>query len=279
MKKRITLALLAALAVPAATLAAEVDLTVDVLSAYVCRGFVANDEAVFQPGLDVSGPYGLGFSFWGSMNLTDNESAWYPDTLGKWGELNLGLNWTLPLEGPVRITLGGTYFVYPQDSSEIVIDDETGEIVVDADGIPRVTKAPADDNYELSIELAAEDILLSPTLTLYHDLANTDDWLVLLAIGHSLDLMDNLALNLGATVGFAGKYFIADNFGADTGSAWSHVQLEAGLTYALSEKLSVGLTVAFNSILDSDVRDAIDAEDSHADNDFVYGGVTATYSF
>ncbi|HPR69608.1 MAG TPA: hypothetical protein PLJ99_09995 [Kiritimatiellia bacterium] len=279
MKKLIALALLAALAAPAAVLAADAEVYAEVLSAYVYRGAVGNDEAVFQPGLDVTGPFGLGFSLWSSMNLTDNESPWYPDTAGKWGELNLGLNWTLPLEGPVSVTVGGTYFVYPQDASEIVTDEETGEMVLDDEGLALVTDAPADDGYEVYVELAAEDLLLSPTLTLCHDLANTDDWIVLLGIGHSLDLMDKLTLDLGATVGFAGEYYVADNYGGDAGSAWSHVELDAGLNYAVTETLSVGLKAAFSSILDSDVRDDIDAEGYYPEKDLFYGGLTASYSF
>ncbi|HPJ56862.1 MAG TPA: hypothetical protein PLK81_04340 [Kiritimatiellia bacterium] len=280
MKKLIALALLAALAAPAAVLAADAEVYAEVLSAYVYRGAVGNDEAVFQPGLDVTGPFGLGFSLWSSMNLTDNESPWYPDTAGKWGELNLGLNWTLPLEGPVSVTVGGTYFVYPQDASEIVTDEETGEMVLDDDGLALVTDAPADDGYEVYVELAAEDLLLSPTLTLCHDLANTDDWIVLLGIGHSLDLIeDKLSLDLGATVGFAGEYYVADNYGGDAGSAWSHLELDAGLNYAVTETLSVGLKAAFSSILDSDVRDDIDAEGYYPEKDLFYGGLTASYSF
>ena len=280
MKKLIALALLAALAAPAAVLAADAEVYAEVLSAYVYRGAVGNDEAVFQPGLDVTGPFGLGFSLWSSMNLTDNESPWYPDTAGKWGELNLGLNWTLPLEGPVSVTVGGTYFVYPQDASEIVTDEETGEMVLDDDGLALVTDAPADDGYEVYVELAAEDLLLSPTLTLCHDLANTDDWIVLLGIGHSLDLIeDKLSLDLGATVGFAGEYYVADNYGGDAGSAWSHVELDAGLNYAVTETLSVGLKAAVSSILDSDVRDDIDAEGYYPEKDLFYGGLTASYSF
>jgi opacity protein-like surface antigen len=279
MKKLIALALLAALAVPAAVLAADAEVYAEVLSAYVYRGAVGNDEAVFQPGLDVTGPFGLGFSLWSSMNLTDNESPWYPDTAGKWGELNLGLNWTLPWEGPVSVTVGATYFVYPQDASEIVTDEETGEMILDEDGLALVTDAPADDGYEVYVELAAEDLLLSPTLTLCHDLANTDDWIVLLGIGHSLDLMDKLSLDLGATVGFAGEYYVSDNYGGDAGSAWSHVQLDAGLNYAVTETLSVGLKAAFSSILDSDVRDDIDAEGYYPEKDLFYGGLTASYSF
>ncbi len=280
MKKLIALALLAALAAPAAVLAADAEVYAEVLSAYVYRGAVGNDEAVFQPGLDVTGPFGLGFSLWSSMNLTDNESPWYPDTAGKWGELNLGLNWTLPLEGPVSVTVGGTYFVYPQDASEIVTDEETGEMVLDDEGLALVTDAPADDGYEVYVELAAEDLLLSPTLTLCHDLANTDDWIVLLGIGHSLDLIeDKLSLDLGATVGFAGEYYVADNYGGDAGSAWSHVELDAGLNYAVTETLSVGLKAAVSSILDSDVRDDIDAEGYYPEKDLFYGGLTASYSF
>lgn len=280
MKKLIALALLAALAAPAAVLAADAEVYAEVLSAYVYRGAVGNDEAVFQPGLDVTGPFGLGFSLWSSMNLTDNESPWYPDTAGKWGELNLGLNWTLPWEGPVSVTVGGTYFVYPQDASEIVTDEETGEMVLDDEGLALVTDAPADDGYEVYVELAAEDLLLSPTLTLCHDLANTDDWIVLLGIGHSLDLIeDKLSLDLGATVGFAGEYYVADNYGGDAGSAWSHVELDAGLNYAVTETLSVGLKAAVSSILDSDVRDDIDAEGYYPEKDLFYGGLTASYSF
>ena len=280
MKKLIALALLAALAAPAAVLAADAEVYAEVLSADVYGGAVGNDEAVFQPGLDVTGPFGLGFSLWSSMNLTDNESPWYPDTAGKWGELNLGLNWTLPLEGPVSVTVGGTYFVYPQDASEIVTDEETGEMVLDDEGLALVTDAPADDGYEVYVELAAEDLLLSPTLTLCHDLANTDDWIVLLGIGHSLDLIeDKLSLDLGATVGFAGEYYVADNYGGDAGSAWSHVELDAGLNYAVTETLSVGLKAAVSSILDSDVRDDIDAEGYYPEKDLFYGGLTASYSF
>ena len=82
-----------------------------------------------------------------------------------------------------------------------------------------------------------------------------------------------------ATVGFAGEYYVADNYGDDAGSAWSHVELDAGLNYAVNETLSVGLKAAFSSILDSDVRDDIDAEGYYPEKDLFYGGLTASYSF
>lgn len=271
MKKTIALCLLAAVAaMPAAASAAEASVYADVLSAYVYRGVVGNDEAVFQPGLDVAGPLGLGASLWGSMNLTDNDSAWYPDSQGDWGELNVGLNWTCPAEGPVSLTLGGIYFVYPQDSSSAEVLE---------DGSLEVSKAPADGSYEVFAKLAATELLLQPTLGFYHDLDNTDDWIAMLSIGHGFEISEKISLDLGASVGYAGKYYIADNYASGTGSAFSHGQLDAVLGYALSEQASLALKASFSSILESDVRDDIKAADAYPEVDIIYGGINASYSF
>ncbi len=281
MKKFLVLSLLAALAArPLAAAAAEATVYADVLSAYVYRGQVGNDEAVFQPGLDVSGPLGLGASFWASMNLTDNASVWYPDTAGEWGEYNLGLNWTCPAEGLVSLTLGALAFVYPQDSSEVATDDDDAAVLGD-DGLPVVSTAPADGGYEVYVEAAAEDIILQPTLRFCHDLDNTDDWIALLSVAHSLPFTDALSLDLGATVGYAGEYYVSDNYNeSDAGAAFTHVQFDAGLNYALTEQASIGLKGAFSSILDSDIRDAIEAaEDGYPDVDIFFGGVTASVTF
>jgi|GEM_PF-573410 hypothetical protein len=280
MKKIIALLILAAVAaLPLAASAAEANVYADVMSAYVYRGIVGNDEAVFQPGLDVAGPLGLGYSLWANMNLTDVESPWYPDSSGKWGEVDLGLNWTCPAEGPVSLTVGATYFIYPQDSSVVLADDETGEPLVDADGNVRVSKAPADDGYELYAELAAGELPLAPSVRFCHDLANSEDWIVIFGVSHSIGLTDALSLDLGASLGYAGKYYVASNYGSGTGDALSHAQIDAVLTYALSETVSVGLKGSFSSLLDADLRDDVDAEGYYPETDVFFGGVTASYTF
>jgi hypothetical protein len=271
MKKLIACSILAALAAaPMAASAAEASVYADVLSAYVFNGQVGNDEAVFQPGLDIAGPLGLGYSLWANMNLTDVESAWYPDSAGEWGELNLGLNWTCPAEGPVGLVLGATYYVFPQDSSRVEEND---------DGSVDVSKAPADGGYEVYAKISADTLPLTPTLKLYHGMANSEDWIALLAISHSFGLTDALSLDLGATVGYAGDYYIANDYGSEAGSSFSHALFEAGLNYAVSDAFSVGLKGAFSSILDSDVRDDIEAGLVYPEVDIFFGGVTASYSF
>ncbi len=265
MKKTMALLLLAAVAAPASARAAEGSIYADVLSAYVYNGLQYNDEAVFQPGLDVAGPFGFGYSLWANMDLTDNPASTAPNTSGEWSEVDLSLNWTAPSTGPLTFSAGGLYYVYPQSSSTVATN---------ADGsVESVSKAPADGSYQVFAKLAA-DLPLAPAVKFCHELDNTDDWIVLVTVGHGFDLTDKLALNLGAVLGFAGDYYVESNYGSGTGAAFTHAQFDAALSCALTDKASVALKGAFSTLLDGDLRDDVDA-----DRDIFFGGVNASYSF
>ena len=270
MKQTLAIALSAILLSGAAALAADASLTLDVLSAYVDKGQIINDEAVFQPSLEVAGPFGFGFGAWASINLTNNEDTDFPDSAGKISEVNLDLNWTLPWEGPLSLTLGGIYNIYPLDNAELDEDDE---------GNPVLSTSPADGEKMLYATLAAEDLWLSPTLTFQHGSRNSDDWIAVLGIGHSVELTDQLTLDLGAEVSYAGKYYVAADYGSDYGSTWGHAELNAALNYTVSETLSLGVNAAYSSILKSDVRRDIKDGEFYPDVDILYGGLTATCSF
>ena len=265
MKKTMALLILAAVAAPVSAWAAEGSIYADVLSAYVYNGLQYNDEAVFQPGLDVAGPFGFGYSLWANMDLTDNPASTAPNTAGEWNEVDLSLNWTAPSVGPLTFSAGGLYYVYPQSSS-VVATNEDGSVAT-------VSQAPADGSYQVFAKAAA-DLPLAPAVKFCHELDNTDDWIVLFTVGHGFDLTDALALNLGAVLGFAGDYYVESNYGSGTGAAFTHAQFDAALGYALTEKASVALKGSFSTLLDGDVRDAV-----ASDQDIFFGGVNASYSF
>ena len=272
MKKTMALLILAAVAVaPASTLAAEASVYADVLSAYVYNGLAYNDEAVFQPGLDVAGPLGLGYSLWANMDLTDNPASTAPNSAGEWSEVDLGLNWTAPSVGPLTLSVGGLYYVYPQSSSTVATNDD-GTVAA-------VSTAPADGSYQVFAKAAANDVLLAPAVKFCHELDNTDDWIALFTVAHSIGLTDALSLNLGAVLGFAGDYYVESNYGSAAGAAFTHAQFDAALSYALTEKASVALKGSFSTLLDGDVRDDVDAAGVYADQDVFFGGVNASYSF
>ena len=91
--------------------------------------------------------------------------------------------------------------------------------------------------------------------------------------------LDALSLDLGATLGYAGEFYIDQNYGSDAGSAFTHAQADAALTFALNEKISVSAKASYSSILEDDVRDDIEAGDVYPDVDIFFGGVNVSYSF
>lgn len=253
------LVLIALLAAPLAALAADATVYADFMSRYISKGQVGGEDPVFQPGLDVSSDWGLTFSLWGSMDLADDDKSWYPDSKGKWGEWDIGASWTTPFEDwPVAATIGATYFVYPQDEE-------------------------SDGNYEIYAKVAATSILLNPTLGIYYDCRDSEDWYGLFSLGHSFDLSDTilsgLSLDLGGTVGYGARYYAQAAFSDDCSAGFTHVEVSAALNYAVTDNISVGLKGIFSSIIDSDMRDGVDADERDIDPDNFYGGFNVSYNF
>lgn len=284
MKKMMTALMLAALAASMAALPAlaadevvqeeqpnyTVSASADILSAYVSKGVTGNDEPVFQPEVYVEMPYGFGFDVWANMNITDANCNWDPKTGGKWSEFDLSLEWTAPIEGPVSVTVGGTYFVYPQATGDVIVATEEEAENVKAG-------APADGDYELFVK-AGVDCILQPTLEFYHDCQSSSDWYFLGKIGHDFELTDLLGLHLGATVGFVGDDF-AERYGSDDGAAFSHAQFDAKLGYAVTDAFEVHAKASFSTLIDGDIRDGVEDMYDDIDCEIFYGGVGCGYTF
>ena len=94
---------------------ADVSVTADFASAYVFRGVTFNDEAVFQPGVEVSGfplPEEIG-SFtvgaWGNYDIGDYDGNLMSS---EFSEIDLYASYTLPIEF-VDLSGGYTEYTYP----------------------------------------------------------------------------------------------------------------------------------------------------------------------
>ena len=285
MKKMMTALMLAALAASLATVSASaeevtqeeqanysVSVGADVMSAYVSKGVVGNDEPVLQPDVYVEMPFGFSFDVWANMNLTDAKCNWDPETQGKWSEFDLTLDWTAPLEGPVSVTVGGTYFAYPQ-AEDVAVVVATEEEAVEVD-----SHNPGDGGYELFAKVGV-DCILQPSLGFYHDCRSADDWYILAKIGHDIDLTDLLTLGLGGTVSFSGEDFADRNYGSTEGAAFSHAQVDAKLNYAVTDAFDVYAKCTFSTLIDKDIRDGIKDSYDDIDCDFFYGGVGVGYTF
>lgn len=233
-------AILSALSVPQA-MAADVTAAADINSAYVWRGLTFNDGIVIQPSIDVAAG-GFGFNVWGNLDADD-----YNDTLdsGEFSEVDLTVSYSFDM-GPVGASVGFIEYLFPAGGAS------TSEIFANT-----------------SMDIVAG---LSAGLELYYDIDQVDDFYATASIGYALDLNEQLGLELGALISYAGKDFTAAYAGG-TDSGFFNYVLSASLGYAISDTLSTGINLNYT---DSMASDAL--PDSAMDTD-VYGGISIAYTF
>jgi len=197
MKKMITGVAVAAMMVAGVALAAEVDVTVDVASAYVFRGETFNDGVVVQPGLEVALPYGLTVGVWGNIDIDD-----YDGTLEKnqFSEIDVYVSYALPID-LLDISIGYTEYTFP--GAEGKADREVG--------------------IEYGYEVAGVEVGLGVFYGL--DGGIKKNLYAELTLATSYELIDGVSLDLGASAGYLNP---------DEGkSGFSGYSLGAGLSYGI----------------------------------------------
>lgn len=249
--KKVCIALVAVLIaaatlVPVASAAIEVsgDAYVSVNSMYLWRGFnlSEDDHFVVQPGTDLS-VGGFTLSWWGNMS----------ENTGELNEVDLTLDYSFNLNDLVSVSVGNIMY----DVDNLPVDAEA------------VTKGTTNELY-LGVGL---NTVLSPALTVYYDYDEFEGNLfTVLSVGHTIELAEKIALNLGAS----GSYFAVDENFTGTGSDENflhNAELSVGLDYALNDQVTISPLVLFSTPLSND------AEDITGIDDEIMAGVTFALNF
>ena len=213
----------------------EISVSADtaIYSKYIWRGFKLDDDPVAQTGVTVGG-YGFSLNLWGSMDI-DNE-----DDLNS-EEFDYTLDYTFETD-EYSISVGHIWYTFPPS------DAKSSEIYVGG----------------------TYNILLSPTLTWYHDYGDEEDGggdgdYVLLNLGHSIPFPDSsVTFDLGGSLGYNNELFI-EGSGGD-------VTLSAGLTAPFSSKCTGGLTLSYSM----PYGDMEDEADGAQDSEF-FAGLTLSF--
>ena len=230
------------------------DLTVALYSKYVWRGYeLSKGSMVIQPTMSVDYK-GFGFELWGNLD-TDQDAKLYDDDTGS--------NWN---ETDMTISYDGSYGMVGYSAGYIYY-------ALDAE----------DDTQEIYASLSL-DVITAPTLTVYRDMAKFPGWYTSLDFSHSFDLMENLALGLGAKVSYLyvdDESTLADPTDPNSSySAFHDGVVSLTLSYTVTENLVISPEAYYSFALSSDARDVIEEKSADGnDSDFFYGGVSASFSF
>lgn len=238
-----TTALIFAAGLPVAMAEEEVpsaDASVGFYSKYVWRGFeLSDDSMVIQPSLTASYK-GFSANLWANLDTAySDEESGFDSNL--WNETDF----TLSYDGAYEKLGYGVGWIYYS-----VVGSDTQEFY----------------------GTVSYDVLLAPTLTIYYD---TDGfagaWYANLGIGHSFMISEKYSLDLGLSVGY-----LDDNDGY---AELHNGLLSASMSFPVSEYITITPELYWSFALSSEAEDYIaDASISNDDN-FVYGGVSASFSF
>jgi uncharacterized protein (TIGR02001 family) len=206
----------------------EYGLSAPLVSRYVYRGAVVNRDPVLQPEVFASAKSGERtwlVGAWSNVDLTDENAEEHELTeYDVYGEVSETI-------GPVNVALGVTHFRYEQPVA------------------PSTT--------ELHLSVGAESEVVTPTLELFYDIDEAQGLYVNANLSRSIEPVEGWTLGLLAGVGWMSSGQAEYNFGVDA-RGLSDLLLQADIAHPLSDHATLGLTVAYSAVLDSELRDAVD---------------------
>ncbi len=226
---------------------------IGVFSKYVWRGYeLSKNSAVIQPSATISYK-GFGLNLWGNLD-TDvyqaaNSESFNETDMTLLYDKNLGM-----------VGLGVGYIYYGLDG---VVDSQ--EIYV-------------------SVGL---DTLLSPSLTVYREIAHVPQWYLSFGISHSFELPKGITLDLAGSIGYNASdddafVEVDDTLNPTTNkySAFHDGLVSIGLTIPWGEYFTVMPMVAYSFPLTTESKNLIHSTNAFSnDSDYVFGGITVSMAF
>jgi hypothetical protein len=147
-----------------------------------------------------------------------------------------------------------------------------------------------DDTQELYLSLGV-DTLLSPKLTMYRDIASATHSYFLLGISHAFGITEAISLELTGSI----SYLSSDDVGEYPETRETNGVLEASptekfnnfhdgvlsvsLPIPVAKYITISPSLSYVFPLSSDAEDDMKRRSWSSDDNFFYGGVTATLAF
>ncbi|MBN1961660.1 MAG: hypothetical protein JW841_11995 [Deltaproteobacteria bacterium] len=202
---------------------------------YLWRSIAVNEDPVIQPSATAS-MYGVTIGVWGNFDLTD-----FGGTKSEFSEVDLSASYSYDF-GPASASAGAIYYFFPMGD------------------------APSLDTTEIYAGITA-NTLLSPTLTLYQDIDDTEGLYIALSASHTLEKIwqpsatasMNVALSAGISAGSKKNntaYLASDK--ASITDAYFTVKAPI----AIGDYISVTPAVGVASLINSDAREVANKPDN-----------------
>lgn len=240
-----------------------VDASLDYMGKYIWRGQLVTDDPVLQPAVNV-GYDKFTLSVWGNMELTSVNGETQEFT-----EIDYTLDYTdaLPEMDGVTYSLGAIHYQFP-----------------------RAATVAAPNGSQTTTELYAGlgfDTILSPTVTLYHDIDEAGGLYASFGVSHSIDiseyaLMDDMvnSVDLAASLGYGDGNYNEDYWGGPGAvDCFNDFVLSATLPIELCEYATLNASCNYVSVVDGSLMTNESGTALGQKRDYTYLGLGLAVSF
>ncbi len=250
----------------------SVSVSVDVLSDYMWRGTICNDNPVWQPSVSLTydaGDFGyVSANVWSSFDLTHKQGS-ATESRRSCGlqEIDYTLSYGVELFG-LGFEVGHIWYTFPNNNGH--------------------------SDQEVYASVAYDNPILTPSAAVYwnySDSADTDpsQFYYSFGVSHDFALTDSLTLTPSASLGFGGNAWTKYVTDEAHGTELTDQTVGLALTYAVTDYLSLGAQVNYTWIPSHTLRHSGYDDDEEGErvseymgdgkNQICWGGVNATFTF
>ena len=228
---------------------AEVTVENALMSSYVWRGQVYNNDAVMQPQLTIS-QYDFSFNVWGNYNLGGSDSS---GVSSDFSEIDLSLAYTLPVAlNELAFDVGAIHYTFPNTEA-----DATTEFFLSATVLSWVDSVVA----------------VIPSLTAFYDVDEVDGAYFLFDVVFPYEFSEYLAVEGGVSAGYGNTSYNSYYFTGDAG--WNDFNFYGNASYEIMDGLTASVNLTYTFLEGGSVKDA--ASDIYDNDKKFYGGINIAY--
>jgi len=237
----------------------EISAEASLLSSYVFRGMVLNNDAVMQPQVTVE-HYGVSFNIFGNYDIGSN----FDGVSSDFSEIDCTLAYELPLAiEDLVVSVGLTHYTFPNVTVGGAARESTTEIF--AKGTLKTL-----ENLEIPV---------IPSMTIFGDVDEVNGTYVLFDVYVPYQITPELSSQFGFSAGYGNTAYNDFYFGQGQGidADWNDFNFNGALSYAVTDDLTASANLTYTVLNGGAIEDGADA--IYEDDEKLWCGLSVAYDF
>ncbi len=237
----------------------EVTVEMALVSSYVWRGQVYNNDIVVQPQVTVS-QYGVSLNVWGNYDLGKSSNG----TSSDFSEIDFSLAYTLPIDiDEIAIDVGVIGYHFPANGSYANVNE--------------VSKSTTELFAKATILSWADYVI--PSVTFFGDIDEVDGAYILFDIVAPYQVSDYLWVEGGVSAGWGNTSYNDFYWGTTANPSldkgFNDFNFYGNVSYEVMENVTASLNLTYTMLAGGEVRDS----DRYESSEKFWGGVNLAYDF